>query len=52
MTRWMVRVLNKLLIVWLIDSNYDPSIGKKFFSNGNRYEGDFKDDKAHGQGKT
>ena len=26
-------------------------IGKYFYNDGNRYEGEFKDDKKHGQGK-
>ena len=52
MTRRMAKVRNKLLIVWFIDSNFVwSSIGKKFFSNGERYEGDFKDGKMNGQGK-
>ena len=53
MARWMVKVRNKLLFVWFIDSNFVWfSIGKKFLSNGERYEGDFIEDKAYGQGKT
>ena len=30
---------------------YSFSIGKFFFSNGDRYEGEYKDDKMNGQGK-
>ena len=52
MARWMVKVRNKLLFAWFIDSNFIwSSIGKKFFSNGERYEGDFKDGKMNGEGK-
>jgi len=28
------------------------SLGKSFKSNGDRYEGEFKDDKHHGKGKN
>jgi len=52
MTRHMAKVRHKLLFVWFIDSNFIwSSIGKKFFNNGNRFEGEFKDDKMNGQGK-
>ena len=53
MTRHMAKVKHKLLLVWFIDSNFVwSSIGKKFLSNGERYEGGFIEDKAYGQGKT
>ena len=30
---------------------FDDSLGKWFENNGDRYEGEWKDDKKHGQGK-
>jgi len=30
---------------------FDDSIGKWFWNNGDRYEGEWKDGKEHGQGK-
>jgi len=30
---------------------FDDSIGKFFWINGDRYEGEWKDDKKHGYGK-
>jgi len=35
----------------LILTLFDDSIGKSFYNNGDRYEGEFKDSKYHGQGK-
>jgi len=30
---------------------FDDSLGKWFGNNGDKYEGEYKDDKKHGQGK-
>ena len=51
-TKYMVKVrkkdsLNDLLILAL----FIVSIGIYFWSNGDRYEGEWKDDKMHGYGK-
>jgi len=43
-SKWL---LYDLLILILIDD----SIGKSLYNNGDRYEGEFKDSKYHGQGK-
>jgi len=52
MTKCMAKVRNKwLLYDLLIQTLFDDSIGKWFWNNGNRYEGEWKDDKKHGQGK-
>jgi len=40
-------LFNDLLIISL----FNVFIGKKFWNNGNRYEGEWKDDTMHGQGK-
>ena len=40
-------LLNDLLILTL----FNTFIGKYFWNNGDRYEGEFKDGKRHGQGK-
>jgi len=42
-----------LFIEWFIDSNIVQffQIGKLFWNNGERYEGEWKDGKANGQGK-
>jgi len=35
----------------LILTLFNALIGKKFYNNGDRYEGEWKDGKKHGQGK-
>jgi len=51
-TKCMAKVRNKwLLYDLLILTMIDDLIGKLFGNNGDRYEGEFKDDKMHGQGK-
>jgi len=40
-------LLNYLLILTL----FNDLIGEFFYNNGDRYEGEWKDDKKHGQGK-
>jgi len=35
----------------LILTLFDDTLGEYFWNNGNRYEGEWKDDKKHGQGK-
>jgi len=40
--------LNDSLVIKLFNS----SLGKKFWNNGKIYEGEWKDGKAHGQGKS
>jgi len=35
----------------LILTLFDDSLGKWFGNNGDKYEGEYKDDKMHGQGK-
>jgi len=52
MTNRMVKVrksdfLNDLLILTLLNA----LIGKLFYNDGGRYEGEWKDGKPHGQGK-
>ena len=51
MARGMVKVrksdfLNEILILTL----FNALIGKKLYNNGDRYEGEWKDGKTHGQG--
>ena len=36
---------------WLILSLFDDFVGKWFWNNGERYEGEWKDDIMHGKGK-
>ena len=48
----MAKVRNKwLLYNLLILTLFDDLIGEWFGNNGNRYEGEWKDGKEHGQGK-
>jgi len=51
MTSAMVKVI-KCFIELFIDSNklFIALIGKYFWISGNRYEGEWKDDKKNGQG--
>ena len=52
MTKSMAKVRNKsLLYDLLILTLFDDSIGTQFGNDGNRYEGEWKDGKKHGQGK-
>ena len=53
MTIGMVKVRKVIDLRWFIDSNIVQffQIGTFFFNDGDRYEGEWKDDKMHGQGK-
>ena len=53
MTRGMVTVRNKWFIEWLllILTLFNAFLGKHFYNDEVRYEGEWKDDKKHGQGK-
>ena len=51
MTEGMVKVrIGYLLIVKWNQPFFDALIGKWFGNNGNKYEGEWKDDKMNGQG--
>jgi len=48
----MVKVRNKWFIEWfLLISNIVKCIGKFFYNDGDRYEGEWKDGNEHVQGK-
>jgi len=48
----MAKARKKQFTLWLlILTLFDNSKGEWFGNNGNRYEGEYKDDKRHGQGK-
>jgi len=49
MARWMVKV--KKVIYWVILILFDVLIGKIFWNDRDKYEGEWKDNKMHGQGK-
>jgi len=52
MATGMAKVRNKwLLYDLLILTLFDDSIGEWFGNDGDRYEGEWKDGKYHGQGK-
>jgi len=48
MTRSMVKVRKRGLLILTL---FNAWIGKFFWNNENRYEGEWKDGKKHGQGK-
>jgi len=51
LTICMAKVRNFLIYVLLIFTLFDNFLGELFWNNGDRYEGEFKDGKYHGQGK-
>ena len=52
MANSMTKVRNKCLLYdLLILTLFDDSIGEWFGNDGDRYEGEWKDGKYHGQGK-
>jgi len=53
MTKSMAKVRKKWFALYdlLILTLFDDFLGKYFWSNGESYEGEWKDDKKHGQGK-
>jgi len=52
MSTRMANVRKKSLTLWFIYSNiFVDIIGKLFWNDGSRYEGEWRDGKYHGQGK-
>ena len=47
----MAKVLRDLFVLMTYVLYFD-FVGKYFYSNGNRYEGEWKDGNKHGQGKN
>jgi len=47
----MVKVRNKLFILWYILTLFNAFPGKYFGKDGRKYEGEYKLGKKHGKGK-